>query len=216
MDNYKLTFMDLQGIAEPIRLIFKYSSVPFEDYRIPVDDWLDHKKSYKWERVPLLEWNGKSLSQSVAISRFLGRKFGLIPDDQWEAAKCDEIVGALYDLRNLMEPMFYAKYNGDNETSEKCRGELLSADKVPLILTNLNDLLKEIKTESGNGGDLIFGGSRPYWADFWLAHFTHRFVEFLEEPSLLENCELLKLQKQAVYNLEKISEYISQRASTFI
>jgi glutathione S-transferase len=39
------------------------------------------------------------LTQSAAIGRYLAKKYGLIPDDSFDAARCDEIVNALDDLR---------------------------------------------------------------------------------------------------------------------
>lgn len=38
MSKYKLTYYNLQGLAEPIRYIFKVAGVEFEDNRIPKDD----------------------------------------------------------------------------------------------------------------------------------------------------------------------------------
>lgn len=49
--------------------------------------------------LPFLEYNGKTLTQTVAIVNFLGNKFGLSPDNAWDQAKCDEIHGAINDLR---------------------------------------------------------------------------------------------------------------------
>ena len=35
MPEYKLTYFDIKGLAEPIRLLFAYARVPYEDVRIP-------------------------------------------------------------------------------------------------------------------------------------------------------------------------------------
>ena len=45
MVHYKLTYFDLRGIAESIRLIFHYLEIPFDDVRIKYDDWESMKPS---------------------------------------------------------------------------------------------------------------------------------------------------------------------------
>lgn len=51
-----------------------------------------------WGQVPILEVDGEVLAQSNTIARFLGRKFQLCGESDWEAAKCDEYVDATNDL----------------------------------------------------------------------------------------------------------------------
>jgi len=38
MPQYKLTYYNIKGLAEPIRIMFAYAGVQYEDYRIPKDD----------------------------------------------------------------------------------------------------------------------------------------------------------------------------------
>jgi len=49
--------------------------------------------------LPQLEVEGKRITQSVAISRFLAKRFDLMPECEWKAAKCDEVVDVVQDLR---------------------------------------------------------------------------------------------------------------------
>lgn len=49
-------------------------------------------------QLPVLEVGDKKLTQSKAIYRYLGRKFKLAGADDWESAKCDELVDAMEDV----------------------------------------------------------------------------------------------------------------------
>lgn len=49
MDTYKLTYFNLRGVAEPIRLMFKYANVEFEDVQIDYKKWNDVKKGEYWQ-----------------------------------------------------------------------------------------------------------------------------------------------------------------------
>jgi glutathione S-transferase len=47
MPQYKLYYFPLRARAEAIRLVFHYKGIPFEDVRIPRDEW-ESKKSGKF------------------------------------------------------------------------------------------------------------------------------------------------------------------------
>lgn len=42
--KYKLIYFDVRAVGEPIRLIFAYAKVPYEDKRIPFKEWPAIKK----------------------------------------------------------------------------------------------------------------------------------------------------------------------------
>ena len=55
MPAYKLTYFNLSAWAEPIRFIFAQAGVPFEDNRVPFEQW----PRLKSERLPMLEEDNK-------------------------------------------------------------------------------------------------------------------------------------------------------------
>lgn len=37
--EYKLTYFNITGFAEPIRYLFNYGGIKFEDVRVEFDEW---------------------------------------------------------------------------------------------------------------------------------------------------------------------------------
>jgi glutathione S-transferase len=55
---------------------------------------------YPWEVLPVLEDDeGRMISQHLTILRYLGIKYGLAGENEYEMAKCDEYVEVAGDLR---------------------------------------------------------------------------------------------------------------------
>ena len=48
--------------------------------------------AFRFGKLPVLEYNGKTIAQSRAIARFLGRKYGLAGKTDIEEAEADMIV----------------------------------------------------------------------------------------------------------------------------
>jgi len=76
-NRYKLTYFDIQGRAEVIRLCFKAAGVPFQDIRITGEEWAKLKEKTPYGGLPILEMDGQTFGESGAIMRWAARKFGL-------------------------------------------------------------------------------------------------------------------------------------------
>jgi glutathione S-transferase len=89
----KLTYFPIKARAEPTRLALHIGGVPFEDVRIPMDQWPAMKAHTPFQhRLPVLEVDGEQLGQSYAILMFAGRLTGLLPQDAMQAAKARELA----------------------------------------------------------------------------------------------------------------------------
>lgn len=53
-----------------------------------------------WGKTPVLEVDGKMVSQHVAITRYLGKLAGLGGKDLWEDLMIDEAVDVINELRS--------------------------------------------------------------------------------------------------------------------
>ncbi|XP_039300765.1 glutathione S-transferase-like [Nilaparvata lugens] len=99
MSGYKLTYFPVTALGEPIRWMMSYLDIKFEDYRFEREQWPSIKPTTPFGQVPVLEIDGKSVWQSVAISRYFGKKADLAGKDEWESLMIDVIVDTFTDFR---------------------------------------------------------------------------------------------------------------------
>eukprot|EP00955_Chlamydomonas_euryale_P105710 365660-Chlamydomonas_euryale.AAC.14 len=88
--------------AEVMRMLFNYGSIEFTDQQFSFEEWGKEWKAKMTEaafgQVPVLEVDGKMLSQSGAMERYIAKKIGVYPTDDWEAAKVEEAAGLVQDM----------------------------------------------------------------------------------------------------------------------
>lgn len=86
------------GRAEPIRLLLNHAGVQFTDKRFNMQEWRTNKKEMAGKKIPNLELDdGTKIGQSVAILRYLGKKYGYYPEDPLEAHKVDYLIDCYND-----------------------------------------------------------------------------------------------------------------------
>lgn len=117
----KITYFDITGKAELLRLILSAGNMDFEDIRIKKEDWPALKPS-KWiitktfdvgslleQRVyfpiaapfgqlPTMEYDGEIYAQTNAIAKFLAKKAGLAGNDDLEQLKMDMFMEYMNDI----------------------------------------------------------------------------------------------------------------------
>merc|ERR1712156_107366 len=89
--------------AEVSRLALHLGKVEFEDKKIK--DMKEFKESgvAPFGQAPILEVDGKVVAQTGAIARYCGKVSGFYPkDDDFAAAKVDEIIDTATDTTNLI------------------------------------------------------------------------------------------------------------------
>ncbi|MGI9132819.1 MAG: glutathione S-transferase N-terminal domain-containing protein, partial [Rhodoferax sp.] len=107
MNVLKLTYFDIHGgRAEPARLALHLGGLAFEDYRFAFSDFAEVRKGTPLGQVPTLHVNGQQVTQSGAITRYIGKLTGLYPQDPLQALLCDEVMEALEDASNKMGATF--------------------------------------------------------------------------------------------------------------
>lgn len=101
MAAVKLSYFNFSGgRGEDCRLALHMAGVPFEDDRIDPKDWPAQKASTPFGGIPVLEIEGEGvLSQSNAILGLIGTRHGLLPENDFEAARHRAVLNAVEDLR---------------------------------------------------------------------------------------------------------------------
>ncbi len=98
MSQLKLTYFDFHGgRGEPARLAMHIGNIAFEDHRFASADFAEVRKSTPFGQVPTLHVDGVQVTQSDAITRYVGKLAGLYPADAFQALLCDEVMDALED-----------------------------------------------------------------------------------------------------------------------
>jgi len=138
MANLKLTYFDFHGgRGEPARIVLSIGGIAFEDDRVAFADWEGRKEATPFRGLPVLEVDGKIVSQSNAINRYVGRLVNLYPSDPWQAALCDEAMDAVEDVLSEIVPTMFLP-----EEEKKTRREALAAGQIPFYLTRLEQRLE--------------------------------------------------------------------------
>ncbi|KAI9554252.1 prostaglandin D2 synthase-like protein [Daphnia sinensis] len=115
-NEYKLYYFNSKGRAELARLILAYAKVPYDDVRFENAEWLQHKDRMPNGQLPVLEWKGQLLPQSLAIARFLARRHNLAGSDEWQWAKIDAMTDTINDTLGEAIPIYRA---GEDEEKKK-------------------------------------------------------------------------------------------------
>jgi glutathione S-transferase len=123
MAKPKVTYFDFPGSrGEEVRLALWVAGVDFDDNRIGFQAWTDLKPTTPFGSLPTFELEGKPvLAQVNAILGYIGREYGLLPKDNWEAAQHEALMNAVEELRINVFPATRIK---DPEASLAARQEL--------------------------------------------------------------------------------------------
>lgn len=128
MDKPTLIYFDAPvSRGEECRLALHLAGIDFTDRRIPSADWPALKGQMPFGALPVLEWPGQPpLAQTNAILVLVGRRHGLHPADDFEAARHEALMQHVEDLRTLVSPTIRMA-----EAEKKAAREALVAKGLP-------------------------------------------------------------------------------------
>ncbi|XP_022826003.1 glutathione S-transferase-like [Spodoptera litura] len=192
----KLSYFNLNGLAEPIRYILHYTNQEFEDVRYDVYSWPDPKikASLPYGQFPVYEEDGRVLTQSLAITKYVARGTDLVPTDPWDNAFIESVVFSIMDYWKNVVPTVRepdpAKYT-------ELRNEIIEKN-IPYYFSRFNKHLED------NGG---FLNGKLSWGDFV-------FCGVIEASDMFLGIELSKdypavgTLVQHIRNLPGVKEYV--------
>jgi glutathione S-transferase len=162
MSKPKLTYFDSPASrGEECRLALHCSGVEFDDERIKRGDWAALKPTTPFGSLPLLTLPGHPvLAQSNAILVYIGRRWGLHPKDDFEAARHEEMLCHAEDLRHAISPTLRLS----DEAEKKKAREALAAGYIPTWGANAE---KHIE------GGPFFAGSKLHVVDIKIYVAVH-------------------------------------------
>ena len=111
MNKPKLIYFDAPvSRGEECRLALHLAGVDFEDERIKSADWPALKEQMPYGAMPVLVLPGHApLAQSNAILVLIGRRYGLHPIDDFDAARHEGMMQHVEDLRAAVGPSMRMK-----------------------------------------------------------------------------------------------------------
>lgn len=156
MTKPKLTYFDAPvSRGEECRLALHVAGVEFEDERLSREQWLARKPSSPFGAVPIFEVPGHPpLGQSNAILTLIGRRHGLHPNDDFEAARHEAVMHHIEDLRAQIGMTMRMS---DADEKKRAREQLV-AGYIPSWAASLERQIAE--------DGPFFGGNAVHVVDF--------------------------------------------------
>lgn len=133
--------------AETLRITMTLGKVEFEDRFITnTKEWVASGIA-PLGQAPVLEVDGKAITQTGAMARFVGKLSGHYPKDDFQAARVDMVIDTLTDMSVMVYGSHYRSMS-EKERFEHRANLLKDPSKLPKYLTMLD---REVKKNGCNG-----------------------------------------------------------------
>ena len=198
MSTYKLTYFDFDGgRGEPVRIALHAAGIEFEDERLSFEEFGKRRQDLRFSSLPVLEIDGNPVTQSNALSRYVGKMAGLYPEDDLQALYCDEVLDALEDVNHYIVPTLFLQ------------GDELRAAREKLVAGWLTVYLKGLGQLLARGGGNYFADDRLTVADLKTlvqvralrsGRMDHVPIDLVEQlaPNLCEHQDRIEKEPQVV------------------
>lgn len=205
MTRPKLTYFDTpRSRGEECRLALVLAGVDFEDNRIAQDAWAALKPTTPFGSLPVFEMPGKpAVSQSNAILTHIGRRYGLLPADEWEALRLESLLSAAEDLRHAVSKTFGIQ---DPEELKRKRAELVEGP----ITTWASSMEKQIVGPFVSGAQISIADVKVFVVAGW---FKSGALDHVPSDVLSKFPKLEKLHDSVKQNAKIVAWYARPKSA---
>lgn len=217
----KLSYLNIEGAGEQVRLALHLAGIPFEDHRFTFSEWAGGiKATTPYGQCPVMVVDdGPMMAMSGAMLNFVASidpTGSLYPEDLRSAI--DVAIGLAQDLRRDWSVPLYigiqpTKFGLDEgyPQTEEGRARLAAlrtsfvATDLPKYLRHFEDLLDK------SGGPFLCGGDRPTLADCVavpaIRTFTRGAVEFVDPGCVAAASPKIAAYVEGFCALEEVREH---------
>jgi len=201
--KYKLTYFNFYFRGEAIRQLLYLGGADFEEVTVDftdMDKWNKLKSQMPFGQLPVLEFDGKKIGQSLTINRYLANKFGFAGKSEDDKVKAEMLSEYVLDLIIPLEAIF-------DEPDEKKKVDM-TQNYTPKFVAGLENLQKHLDANKSKGG--FFVGDSMTWVDIlWTSYIPA--IYFMKLGAAVDKFpKLLKIRDQ-VEATPRIKEWLSKR-----
>ncbi|XP_064614289.1 glutathione S-transferase P 2-like [Liolophura sinensis] len=219
-DNWELYYWgpNVVGRAEFIRLIFEELGMKYKEINkgVPAVFTSGQLEGYPTRAPPMIKNGEFQLSQMPVICMYLGKKYGLYPDNEADEYHAMQVMATISDYITEGRLCFHgvnwqASYFTQQEET-KPYIKHFTTNRIPNFLNHFETALSR-----NDGGKGYLFGTKLTYVDLALLHILRATEsQFPEEWNALGNIPLLKAFKVRISERPNLAAYFkSDRCSPF-
>ncbi|XP_012370575.1 glutathione S-transferase P [Octodon degus] len=195
MAPYTIVYFPVRGRCEAMRMLLADQGQSWKEEVVSLETWMQSqlKASCLYGQLPKFQDGDRTLYQSNAILRHLGRTLGLYGKDQQEAALVDMVNDGVEDLRCKYLTLIYTNYEAGKSDYVKA---------LPGHLKPFETLLSQ-----NQGGKAFIMGSQISFADYNLLDLL--LIHQVLAPSCLDEFPLLSAYVACLSARPKIKAFLA-------
>ncbi|XP_059150470.1 probable glutathione S-transferase 7 [Physella acuta] len=201
----KLSYFDLRSRAETSRLVLHAAKKKFEDNRIPFSEWSKVKPTTPFGSLPVLEVDGQTYAQGIAIATYLAMENGLFGSNNLEALEINQLHLLREDL--IVEEVKVFQVKDPEKKNELV--DNMNKNVYPRFLNYFNKIL--LNNQEKNKTNFTVG-TKLSLADIIIFEGIQNVVQ--TNPQLLDNYPALKALRATVAEVDGIKQYLATRKQT--
>eukprot|EP00403_Amphidinium_massartii_P039488 CAMPEP_0178448124 /NCGR_PEP_ID=MMETSP0689_2-20121128/41800_1 /TAXON_ID=160604 /ORGANISM="Amphidinium massartii, Strain CS-259" /LENGTH=244 /DNA_ID=CAMNT_0020073255 /DNA_START=1 /DNA_END=735 /DNA_ORIENTATION=+ len=203
MTQLRLSYLPFRAMAETTRFMLRHGNIAYQDEVVWGTVFANRRArgEYPFEKVPIMDIDGRIVAQSGSIARYVAKLAGCYPEDAAECAFNNDAIFemgqelcSINPISNCYTGKMFAQY----------RGWYFST--LPGHLVNLE---RQLQIATANGSCEFFGGDKPTYADYNIYH--HLNMARLLEPDCVPKELALHKWMAEMEAIPSLRDYLAER-----